>query len=302
MPTSGWRCFSSSWRRARRTSTSFRSTWCGPASWRPTLVDLAPHLARGEIEEHFRVLADNNRVNGRLVALPWFADAGLLYYRRDLLDKHRTAVPKTWRDLTDTARRIMLAERAAGRSRMWGFVWQGRAYEGLTCNALEWVHSSGGGTFIDRSGKVTIDNAKRRADRRAGGLVGRLDLAARHPQLHRGRGARRVPGRRCGVHAQLALCAQAGRMARTARWPAALALRSLPHGPEGDSSATLGGSQLAVSRFSRAPDAAIDLVRSLTGAAEQRRRAREGGLNPTVERLYRRARAARRRAAAGRAA
>jgi trehalose/maltose transport system substrate-binding protein len=84
-------------------------------------------------------------------------------------------------------------------------------------------------------------------------------------------------------------------------WPYALALAgapgspvagrigvaALPHGEDGASSATLGGSQLAVSRYSRAPAAAIDLVRALSGAKEQKRRAIAGGFNPTIERLYR---------------
>jgi trehalose/maltose transport system substrate-binding protein len=88
-------------------------------------------------------------------------------------------------------------------------------------------------------------------------------------------------------------------------WPYALALANRPESPvagkigiaplprdaAGVSSAVLGGSQLAVSRYSRAPDAAIDLVRALTGAEEQRRRAIASGFNPTIERLIPRSRA-----------
>jgi trehalose/maltose transport system substrate-binding protein len=58
-------------------------------------------------------------------------------------------------------------------------------------------------------------------------------------------------------------------------------------GPEGRHAAALGGGQLAVSRYSRSPDAAIGLVRYLTGRAEQKRRAITGGFNPTIEALYR---------------
>ena len=43
---------------------------------------------------------------------------------------------------------------------MWGFVFQGKAYEGLTCNALEWVDSFGGGTIVETDGKITINNPK----------------------------------------------------------------------------------------------------------------------------------------------
>ena len=48
----------------------------------------------------------------------------------------------------------------SGNGGMWGYVWQGRAYEGLTCNALEWVASAGGGTVVDRDGQVTVNNPR----------------------------------------------------------------------------------------------------------------------------------------------
>jgi trehalose/maltose transport system substrate-binding protein len=129
-----------------------------PGILAPYLDDLTPHMGGDEIARHFPVLVANNRVNGRLVALPWFADVGLLYFRRDLLEKYGAPVPQTWRQLTEIARNIQDQERTAGRARMWGFVWQGRAYEGLTCNALEWIRSDGGGNLVDEAGKITIDN------------------------------------------------------------------------------------------------------------------------------------------------
>ncbi|MTW19629.1 extracellular solute-binding protein [Allochromatium palmeri] len=70
----------------------------------------------------------------------------LLYYRKDLLDKHGFAPPETWADLERIARVIL--EREAD-PQLAGFVWQGSAYEGLTCNALEWIDSYRGGTIID---------------------------------------------------------------------------------------------------------------------------------------------------------
>ncbi len=56
------------------------------------------------------------------------------------------------------AQKIQDGERAANPN-FYGFVYQGNAYEGLTCDSLEWLASSGGGQFID-GGKVTIDNPK----------------------------------------------------------------------------------------------------------------------------------------------
>jgi len=61
----------------------------------------------------------------------------------------------------------------------------------------------------------------------------------------------------------------------------------LPAGEDDERAATLGGAQLAVSRYSAHPAIAADLVLFLTGGAEQKRRAIVGGYNPTRPALYR---------------
>ena len=257
-----------------------------PGILAPYLLDLTPSMASDGAAEHFAVLLANNRVNGRLVAMPWFADAGLLYFRRDLLEKYRLPVPQTWLQLTEIARKMQQGERAAGLRRMWGFVWQGRAYEGLTCNSLEWIYSSDGGTIVNTTGKITIDNKN---------AVQALTLAASWV------GTITPPGVLNYTEEEARSVFQAGDAVFMRNWLYALALANRPESPvagkigiaplprdaAGVSSAVLGGSQLAVSRYSRAPDAAIDLVRALTSAEEQKRRAIAGGFNPTIERLYR---------------
>ena len=62
--------------------------------------------------------------------------------------------------MADTAKMIMDKERAAGNKDMWGFVFQGNAYEGLTCDALEWVKSNGGGQIVEPDGTISINNPK----------------------------------------------------------------------------------------------------------------------------------------------
>ena len=122
------------------------------------LVDLRPYLPARSIEQHFKPIIDNlTDGEGRLVGMPLFTDAGLLYYRKDLLDKHGFAPPETWADLERIARVIL--EREADPL-LAGFVWQGGAYEGLTCNALEWIDSYRGGTIIDDRGEITVNNPR----------------------------------------------------------------------------------------------------------------------------------------------
>jgi ABC-type glycerol-3-phosphate transport system substrate-binding protein len=85
------------------------------------------------------------------------ATAGLLYYRTDLLEKYGFKnPPNTWNELTQMAQKIQEGERNGGVKDFYGFLFQGSAYEGLTCNGLEWLASSGAGTIVESDGKVSI--------------------------------------------------------------------------------------------------------------------------------------------------
>jgi len=248
-------------------------------------IDLNPAL--GEVAtEHFEAIIDNNTVDGRLVAMPWYTDAGLLYYRTDLLEKYDRPVPNTWQALTDTAEYIQEQERAAGNDLLWGYVFQGKAYEGLTCNALEWVASQGGGTVVADDGDITINNpaaveAVKLAGTWVGGITpeGVLNYAEEEAR---------------GVF-------QSGNAVFMRNWPYAYSLSQgedspvkdrvgiavLPEGEgEGSHAAALGGWHLAVSKYSEHPEIATDLVRHLTSAGEQKMRAIQGSFLPTIRSLY----------------
>lgn len=79
------------------------------------LVDLKQYIPPEEIQRHFPTLVANNTVEGRLVGAPWFTDAGMLYYRKDLLEKYGLPVPQDWSELADTALYIQTQERKADR-------------------------------------------------------------------------------------------------------------------------------------------------------------------------------------------
>lgn len=250
------------------------------------LVDLKQY-SKGVEKDHFQSMIENDTVNGKLVAMPWFLDAGLLFYRKDLLEKYKEKVPTTWEELTATAKKVQDGERKAGDKDIWGFVFQGKAYEGLTCDALEWVASYGGGTIIDADGKVTIDNPDAAAA---------IDLAASWI------GTISPPGVLSYEEEEARGSFQSGKAVFMRNWPYAWALSQgadskvkdkvgvvpLPKGdrPNGKPAAALGGWNLSVSKFSKHPAEAADLVMYLTGPEEEKRGAIKYGLHPTLPAIY----------------
>ncbi|MEM9224664.1 MAG: ABC transporter substrate-binding protein [Pseudomonadota bacterium] len=248
-------------------------------------IDLAPYMD-GAQSAHFPAIVENNTIGGELKAMPWFTDAGVLYYRKDLLDKHGQSVPSTWAELATTAEAVQDAERSAGNDRMFGFVFQGRAYEGLTCNALEWIDSFGGGDIVNADGDVTVNNPQAVAALDAAGSW--IDKIAPEGVLNYAEEEAR------GVF-------QSGNAVFMRNWPYAWSLAqsddspvkdkvgvvALPKGgADGKSTGVLGGWQLAVSKYSEDAEAAASLVKYLTSEKEQKRRAIEGAYNPTIEALY----------------
>ena len=117
-----------------------------------------------------------------------------------------TDPPKTWTELAEAmATKIQDGERA-GNQDFWGYVWQGMAYEGLTCDALEWVYSNGGGTIVSPDKKITINNDKAAAASGCCGRVDRHDQPAGRHWFQGRRLPRRMAGWQCRLYAQLALC------------------------------------------------------------------------------------------------
>jgi trehalose/maltose transport system substrate-binding protein len=124
----------------------------------PDLLDLKPHLA-AEIPQLDPQLLASYTVNGKLVAVPFNVPLGGLEYRTDLLREYGyDHPPKTWDELEQMALRIQTGERAKGRKDFWGYVWQGAAGEALTCNALEWQASQGGGRIIEPDRTISVNN------------------------------------------------------------------------------------------------------------------------------------------------
>ncbi len=214
---------------------------------------------------------------GRLYAIPWYLDAGILYYRRDLLDRYSLLPPKTWPELMRITRLILDREQDPDLK---GFLWQGKQYEGLICVALEFIRGRGGSLLDDHTAESEAALGFMRAlvkDGLSPSLVTTADEEA----------TRHLFG--------------AGRAIFMRNWPYAWALfqvesspvrnkvglASLPSFPGHESVSTLGGWMLAVPQRAPHPREAVDLLRYLSSPAGQKRIALELGYLPARRDLYR---------------
>ena len=235
------------------------------------VVDMKDYMTQDEIDQYFPDEIGGQTIDGRLVAIPWFGDSGGLFYRTDLLEKYGLDVPTTWDELETAAQTIQDGERAAGNADFFGYVWQGNSYEGLTCDAHEWLVSETGDTFITPDGTVNVNNQPF-VDflNRAKGWVGGISPEA--VTTYQEEESRAVW--------------QAGNAAFMRNWPYAYGLGNaedsviagnfdyapLPSG-EVRAAACLGGWQLAVSKYSNNVDAAVSVAKFLTSQPELKARA-----------------------------
>src|SRR5712692_6713050 len=276
------------WRELLGTGTSGPDVYGLDVIWPGMLaeyfVDLKPYFAN-EVSLQFPAMAAAYTVDNKLMAIAYRADIGLLYYRTDLLRRYGYRdPPRTWDELEIMAARIQAGERAKGRKQFWGFVWQGAADEGLTCDALEWQAAEGGGRIIEENQTISVNNPHAiRAWQRAAHWVGSISPPG-------------VVGYRGWDSLNVWV---AGDAAFMRHWPSAYLdsqaagspIRNkfdtalLPGGKAGQVG-TLGGWGLAVSRFSAHPHEALELIRYLTRRDVQVKRSRVLSQPPTLPELY----------------
>ena len=169
---------------------------------------------------------------------------------------------------------------------MWGFVWQGNAYEGLTCDALEWVKSFGGGQIVEPDGTISINNPQ---------AIAALELAKTWV------GTISPDGVLAYQEEESRGVWQTGNAVFMRNWPYAYGLgngddsavkglfdvTTLPTGGDNTTSAaTLGGWNVAVSKYGDEQEAAISLALYLAGPEAQKLRALNESALPTIIALY----------------
>lgn len=121
----------------------------GAADW---TLPLNKYFTKEALDKFLPGPVQGNSYNGKLYSIPFYTDAGVLYYRKDILEEAGVQPPKTFDEL------VKLSKELKGKGGTeYGFVFQANQYEGLVCDALEYMWGNGG-DVLNKKGKVIIDS------------------------------------------------------------------------------------------------------------------------------------------------
>lgn len=221
---------------------------------------------------------DGAKFNGKTWALPLYIDAGMLFYRKDIVPQ--SDVPQTWDQLMTTA-----AKYKGQKGTQFGFAAQMDQYEGLVCNATEFIYAYGG-RIVDENGKVVVNSPQS-----INGLTEMVKIA----------NSSFVPKNiNTFQEPQTANAFNNGQAVFVRNWPyqfaAAndqsqskivnqVAVAPLPKG-DSRSAAALGGWMIAMNKYSTHKKEAWTFMKFLAGKDGEKVNAVVGGHAPTIPALY----------------
>jgi multiple sugar transport system substrate-binding protein len=229
------------------------------------------------------VYATSNVVDGKVAAMPAFADAMFMYYRKDLLDKYKLAEPKTWDELAAAASKIQKGE---NNPNLQGLSIQGAPIEGAVCTFLL-PYWSQGKDFNDAAGKMTLD--KPAATKGLSTWLSMVDQGVIKKNVAEVKTPDTVNEFKAG---QVVFAINWGfawdrfKDDKDSTVQGKVGVMPLPAMAGGKSATCVGGWQWAVSAFSKNKAAAAGLVKHLASAESSKFLAVEGSLLATYQGVY----------------
>lgn len=224
-----------------------------------------------------------NTYKGGIYGVPFYTDAGFLYYRKDLLEKAGYSnPPETWAELQEMAKKVMSDSKTAN-----GFVFQGAQYEGGTVNGMEYIRTAGGDVL--HGDEVVIGEAKS-----VHGLQIQRSLVTSGvtPQAvaeykEDESGGAFLGGKSVFLRSWGYLYGAASDKGQSKLSPEQVGVTSVPRADTGIAPVNVGGGwSLYLNARSTKHDAAFELMKFISAAPRQKIWAAQGGLLPTLSALY----------------
>ena len=249
------------------------------------LVDVTDRFPKSEQSQFLDAPIQSLMYDGKIYGVPWFTDAGLLYYRADLLEKSGYSdPPKTWDEMQEMAVKV-----AKDQKIDYGFVFQGDQYEGGVCNGLEYIWTNGGDVLDPNDpNKVVIDSPEA-----AAGLAIEQGIVEDGvaPQAVATYTETETDPAFLGNKAVFArnwpyMYALAGTKDYPDVKPEMIGVAPVPVTPGNGLVSTLGGWNMLINAQTDMPDEAWEFVQWMTSEQAQKKRALDASLLPTRPSLY----------------
>ncbi len=243
---------------------------------------LDEYFTETEREKFLQGPIQANIYMGHIYGVPKRTDAGILLYRKDLLDKYGFNPPETWDNL------VKICQTISEKEGITGFVGQWAQHEGLTCNALEFVWGNGA-RVLDDEGNVVLNDPKA-----VEALQFMVDMIHKYKISPEGMTTYKTGDSRAIFLEGRAVFHRAwpkdwakSQDPKVSKIAGKIGVTIIPRGPNGTTgAATLGGWQLMISSFSQHKKEAWEFVKFRTNYAAQKLAAIGLGLLPTIEALY----------------
>lgn len=251
------------------------------------IIDLSDRFTEEDRAAFLEGPVESCTVEGGVYGVPWFTDAGMLYYRRDLLEQAGfSEPPQTWEELKQQARAVQ-----QNSGTQYGFVFQGSDYEGGVVNGLEYIYSHGGQVLEDGSSDQVIIDSPESVE----------GLSMERSMVEDGIAPQAVS---TYTEQEAQTTFLNGDAVFCRNWPYLYALISnpdessittdqvgvapLPAGEGGESVSGLGGWNFYINAAAdpEAQDAAYEFIRFATSEEQQKQRALDGSFLPTLQSLY----------------
>jgi multiple sugar transport system substrate-binding protein len=250
------------------------------------ITDFSDRMPESEQEKYLSGPIASLTYDGKIWGVPWYTDAGMLYYRRDLLEESGiSAPPKTWTEFKEMAQQV-----SQETGTKYGFVFQGSEYEGGVCNGLEYIYTHGGNVLDPEDpSKVVVDSPEAIA-----GLATEQSMTQEGvaPQAVSTYTEEETDPAFLNGDAVFArnwpyMYALAGTSDYPNVKPEQIAVAPLPVGePVPTIASTLGGWNFLVSATSDMQEEAWEFIQFMTSEENMKYRAVEATLLPTLKSLY----------------
>ena len=251
-------------------------TWLAKYAEAGWLEPLENYFSEADVDTLVVGARAGNSYKGHLYRWPMNSDMGLLYYRTDLMQRP----PETPDDLVQVSQALQNEKKVD-----WGYVWQGRQYEGLSCVYLEMIDGFGGDWLQTNDNQIGL-NSKPGVEA-AAWLQGLIDQGI-SPRSVTNYG-----------EPEALQSFKVGDAAFMRNWPYAWAelqksdsavkgnvgITTMVANP-GHSTATIGSWGLTVLKGSSHVDASIEAVRFLTSETAQKQLFLKYGYSPTQQRVF----------------